>query len=215
MSLKEEQWRKVINIIRKLDEANCLEHVMLIGSWADFFYSVSGLLPEYESRIRTLDLDFLVHNIRKPAKKENITEIFKELGFIVESDRVTGVTKLLEHETGFEVEFLVQQLGSGKEQYMKTNLGITAQALRHINILANNKREIDYLGVKILVPEPEAFVLHKMIINSEREPLKAEKDRDSITNMFKYLDKEKYAKIYERLSKKEKQIVESFTEKYL
>lgn len=213
MSIREDQWRKVIAVMRKLDEVGCLEHVMLVGSWADYLYSASGVLPDYESRIRTLDLDFLIHNIRRPAEKKNAIELFEELGFIVESDRMTNVTKLLDPETGFEVEFLVQQMGSGTEQYMKTNLGVTAQALRHFNILVNNKMTIDYLGMKILVPKPEAFAIHKMVINSDRRPAKALKDQEAIKNMYPYLDKEIVAEIREGLSKKDKKLVDAFIEK--
>lgn len=210
MAIKEEQWRKVIEIMRKLDDAGCLEHVMLIGSWADYLYSASGLLPDYESRIRTLDLDFLVHNIRKPTEKKNAVELLKELGFIVQIDRITNVTKLLEPETGFEVEFLSQQLGSGEERYMKTNLGVTAQALRHLNILASNKMEVEYLGLKVLIPKPEAFALHKMIINPERKPEKAQKDKEAIINMYPFLDKDVFNEIKSTLSKKELKTVETF-----
>lgn len=210
MSIREDQWRKVIAVMRKLDEASCLEHVMLVGSWADYLYSASGVLTDYESRIRTLDLDFLIHNIRRPAEKKNAIELFKELGFIVENDCVTQVTKLLDPETGFEVEFLVQQLGSGTEQYMKTNLGVTAQALRHFNILVNNKMTIEYIGMKILVPKPEAFAIHKMIINSDRRPDKALKDQEAIKNMYPYLNKVIVEEIKKSLSKKEKKLVDDF-----
>lgn len=210
MSIREDQWRKVIAVMRKLDEAGCLEHVMLVGSWADYLYSASGILPDYESRIRTLDLDFLIHNIRRPTEKKNAIELFKELGFVVESDCMTQVTKLLDPETGFEVEFLVQQLGSGTEQYMKTNLGVTAQALRHFNILVNNKMTIEYLGMKILVPKPEAFAIHKMVINSDRRPDKALKDQEAIQNMYPYLNKEMMEEIREGLTKKEKKLVDEF-----
>ena len=210
MSIREDQWRKVIAVMRKLDEAGCLEHVMLVGSWADYLYSASGILPDYESRIRTLDLDFLIHNIRRPTEKKNSIELFKELGFVVESDCMTQVTKLLDPETGFEVEFLVQQLGSGTEQYMKTNLGVTAQALRHFNILVNNKMTIEYLGMKILVPKPEAFAIHKMVINSDRRPDKALKDQEAIQNMYPYLNKEMMEEIREGLTKKDKKLVDEF-----
>lgn len=215
MSIREDQWRKVIAVMRKLNEAGCLEHVMLIGSWADYLYSASGVLPDYESRIRTLDLDFLIYNIRRPTEKKNAIELLNDLGFIVESDCVTQVTKLLDPETGFEVEFLVQQLGSGTEQYMKTNLGVTAQALRHFNILVSNKMTIEYLGMKILVPKPEAFAIHKMVINSDRRPDKALKDREAIKNMLPYLNKAIVEEIREGLSKKDKKKVDDYFALYL
>lgn len=212
MAIQEEQWRRVLEILNKLDEEGCLEYVMLIGSWADYLYSVAGVLPDYESRIRTLDLDFLVYNIRRPREKKDAVVVFKELGFIVEKDRVTDVTKLLDPANGFEVEFLVQQMGSGVERYMRTNLGVTAQALRHFNILANNKMKVHYLGKDIVVPCPEAFILNKMIINSERSDYKAEKDIVAINNMYPHIDKNKFNELKESLTKKEKTLVNTYME---
>ena len=215
MSAKEEQWRKVIDVLRKLDEAGYLEHMMLVGSWADYLYSASGCLPDYESRIRTLDLDFLIYNIRKPNPPQNAISIFKEMGFIVENDRITGVTKLLDPSTGFEVEFLAQLLGSGTERYLKTNLGITAQGLREFSILANNSMTISYLGMNILVPKPEAFLLNKMVINDERDAIKAEKDREAIINMYPHIDVEEFERIREELPKKYKERAQKFIDRHI
>lgn len=215
MPVKEEQWRKVVEVLMKLDEAGCLEHMMLVGSWADFLYSASGYLPDYESRIRTLDLDFLVYNIRKPNPPKNVITTFKEMGFIVERDRMTGVTKLLDPSTGFEIEFLAQLLGSGTERYIKTNLGVTAQGLREFRILSNNRIELSYLGMNILVPKPEAFLINKMVINHGRSEAKAEKDREAIINMYPYIDADEFQRIKESLSKKEYKLVVEFEELYL
>jgi len=215
MAIQEEQWRHVLEILNNLDKAGCLEHVMLIGSWADYLYSVAGVLPDYESRIRTLDLDFLIFNIRKPKEKKDAVAVFRELGFLVEKDRITGVTKLLDPQNGFEVEFLVQQMGSGIERYMGTNLGVTAQALRHFNILVNNRIKVEYFGREILVPCPEAFILNKMIINTERSDYKAEKDRVAINNMYPHIDKEKFNQLKGRLSKKERALVDSYIEEMI
>ncbi|MBR2674481.1 MAG: hypothetical protein IKE52_03375 [Mogibacterium sp.] len=215
MSIRENQWRKVVEILQKLEETGCLEHMMLIGSWADYLYSASGFLPDYESRIRTLDLDFLICNARKPNPPKDASALFKELGFIVETDRITGVTKLFDTATGFEVEFLIQMLGSGTERYMKTNLGVTAQAMREFSILANNRIEISYLGMKVSVPKPEAYIINKMVINDERSEFKADKDRSTILNMYHHIDKEEFERIREGLTKKYKSRVQEFMDEFI
>ena len=74
---------------------------------------------------------------------------------------------------------------------------------------------ISYLGISVLVPSPEAFALHKMIINEDRREDKAVKDREAIINMYPYLDKEKLNSIYETLSKNEKTKINIFLNQYI
>ncbi len=76
-----------------LDETGCLEHVMLIGSWAEYAHWRAGLLGGFLPNIRTLDMDFLVRNMRKPIPKAHLVTAARDNGYLVESDRLTGVTK--------------------------------------------------------------------------------------------------------------------------
>lgn len=41
-------------------------------------------------------------------------------------------------EDELEIEFLIEQMGSGIESVIRTNLGVNAQALRHMGILFLN-----------------------------------------------------------------------------
>jgi hypothetical protein len=61
----------------------------------------------------------------------------------------------------------------------------------------------------ITVPIPEAYLLHKIIINSERK-IKAEKDLNAILNLLKHIDMAKCKEILLTLTKKEKNIVRTF-----
>ena len=65
----------------------------------------------------------------------------------------------------------------------------------------------------VTVPIPEAYTIHKMIINSERGK-KAEKDAHAVENMLPLLDEEKLNKIFSSLSKKEEARVRTFAETY-
>ena len=96
---------------------------------------------------------------------------------------------------------------------MKTNLGVTAQALRHMGVIINNTVITKNIDFDITVPLPEAYVVHKMIINKERKN-KQEKDAEAIRTLWNYLDKEKLNSIFLSLSKKELREVDNFIETY-
>ena len=123
---------------------------------------------------------------------------------------MNGTTKLLDI-TGLEVEFLIGKMGAGKEPALKTNIGVTAQALWHMDVISKNTIEVRCFNHIVTVPVPEAYVIHKMIINSERGK-KAEKDAHAVENMLPLLDEEKLTKMFGSLSKKEKARVRTFAE---
>ncbi|MDO4486886.1 MAG: hypothetical protein Q4C46_09890 [Bacillota bacterium] len=59
----------------------------------------------------------------------------------MESDVLTGVTKIYD-KAGLEIEFLIGKKGAGVEQALKTNLGVTAQTLRHMEVIIRNTIEV-------------------------------------------------------------------------
>ena len=88
-------------------------------------------------------------------------------------------------------------------------MGVTAQALRHLDILSGNTVSLECLGHIVTVPTPEAYVVHKMVINEERGA-KAEKDAAAIEHLIAFLDSEKLKAVLRGLSKKERARVETF-----
>lgn len=66
--MTEGQFQGFWQLLQLLDEAGALPHVLVIGSWAEYLYAHSGLLPGFDANLRTLDIDFLVRNQRKPAR---------------------------------------------------------------------------------------------------------------------------------------------------
>jgi hypothetical protein len=128
-----------------------------------------------------------------------------ELGYTIDEDRISGTTKI--YTPGFmEIEFLVTQRGSGIKSVLSTNLGVNAQAIRNLNILKDNCILVQVFDFNISVPLPEAYVIHKAIINKERL-IKAEKDRDSIKNLLPYINKDTVLRIFEGLTKKQKKAI--------
>lgn len=205
MDNQQKAFERVLTLI---DEANCQEHVILIGSWAEFVYREAGLLPGFAPNIRTLDVDFLVKNLRRPNPPTSLVSLAKDKGFFVESDRLDGTTKILD-STGLEVEFLIGKRGAGLEPTLKTNVGVVAQALRHMEILSASTIEAPCLGHFVTVPIPEAYVVHKMVINPQRKS-KSEKDINAVRGLWPYLDGEKLHAVTAKLSKKELAQVTAF-----
>ena len=119
------QERELVRFLRLLDGLGCLRHVMLIGSWAELLYERAGLLKGFEPSIKTMDIDFLVRNMRRPVPEVQVAAEARGQGYLVESDRITDVTKLYSTE-GLEIEFLIGKVGAGLEASLRTNLGVTA-----------------------------------------------------------------------------------------
>lgn len=195
-----------------LDQAKCLKSILAIGSWAEHIYRETGMLKGYEANMRTLDADFLVKNLHLPRTPVDLPKIAKENGYLYQEDYMTGGSRMI-GEDGFEIEFLIAQRGSGSRKLPKTNLGIYAQELTHLDVLLRFSTDVIYHGFAVSVPEPEAYVLHKIIINQGRG-VKAAKDRDSIARLYPCVNQDRYRKIFETLSRKEQITVQNFQEQY-
>ena len=197
-----------LKFLKLLNDNDIIEDVILVGSWAEFLYFKNGILPaENADEFKTLDIDFLLENLRKPTPPKNLLALAKSEGYLIESDILTGTTKLLGER--LQIEFLISKKGAGFENTLKTNLGVTAQALRHLEMLLEYPVTTKYLCYDVTIPLPEAYVVHKMIINPERGS-KSRKDIRAIENLIPYLDIEKITEITQKLHKKDLRRVEQF-----
>lgn len=190
--------------IRLLSDNDLLKHVIVIGSWAEYVYAQAGVLPGFTANFRTLDIDLLIRNLRRPPKKVSLTELAKEAGYIIDNDIMDGTTRIYTPDL-MEIEFLINQQGSGEESVMRTNLGVNAQALRHLHIVRDNTITANLFGYGITVPEPEAYVLHKLVIN-DRRGNKAEKDAHALRTLMPYISKDRFEELRNQLTKKEQQL---------
>jgi len=196
--------------IKLLHDNDLLQHVELIGSWCEYLYAQSGTLKGFDANIRTLDIDFLVKNMRRPTKKVSLSAIASQSGYTIDKDVLTGTTKIYTPDL-MEIEFLIEQKGAAKEPILDTNIGVSAQALHHVSILKTYSMQIDMFGMSITVPTPESYTIHKIIINGQRGN-KTEKDLRAIENILPYLDTEQMGVIIASLTKREKKIVEKYLE---
>ena len=70
--MKDANYQGFWRLLGLMHDAGALPHVLIIGSWAEYLYAQSGLLPGYVANLRTLDIDFLIRNQRKPRTMVNL-----------------------------------------------------------------------------------------------------------------------------------------------
>lgn len=205
----ENRYGEFWEFVEMLDSNDLLQDVIIIGSWAEHIYQRANILSGFTASLRTLDIDILLRNKNHPRDVKNLPAIARAAGYTTQIDYLTGATKLFTKNNQLEVEFLIEQYGDGSESVIKTNLGVGAQALRHMGCLKANIIEAVIDKYCIRVPSPEAYVIHKAIINSQRGK-KAEKDRESIFRLLPFLNANELARICNTLTKKERRAATEF-----
>lgn len=207
-----EQQKEFLHFMKILSDNGLLTHIVICGSWSEFIYAQSGMLPDFNITLRTLDADFLVKNLRRPTTPVSLIPIVKERGYTFDVDVMSGTTKIFS-PNGLEIEFLIAQMGSGETPILRTNLGVNAQALRHLDVLTKYAVETDFLSMKVQVPMPEAYAIHKMIINEDRNEAKKEKDANAVVNIFPYLSNDKCLEVFNKLTRRQKNRVKEFLDR--
>ena len=222
--MTENQKQKFWEVIDSFEKNELLEHLMLIGSWAELIYQDGNVLDGFKATSRTFDLDFLIKSRYKQFNPpKDIPKILKEQGFDLEHRYPDDYWKFdyYEDSIALYVEFLVPEIGRGAvgpvecEQY-----SLKATALRHLDILSTHAITVNTNGYDIIVPAPAAYVLQKMIINEERKPDKRTKDQRAIDNILSYIHEsseltEELKRTYESLTKKQKKKINQYCEIHL
>ena len=176
------------DLIKLLNESNVLPHVVLVGSWAEYIYEKSNVLDGYISRMKTMDVDFLMANIRKPTVQTDLILALRENGYRIDQS-LQGYSII--QKDYLEVEFLVCEKGAGKsEPYVLSNLGgIKATGLRFMDLLVENSMQINTEGLNVKIPTPAVYAIHKILINSRRSEKKQGKDIIAVMNVLQYIRK--------------------------
>ena len=186
--MQNKQYDVCLSVLRRLETAGVLRHVVLVGSWCmvlyrEYFRGVGEL-----SAVRTRDMDFLVPVTGKMDPKVDVPTLLKDLGFIVGFRGDQGAM-MLEHPE-LMIEFLVAEHGRGSEKlkYLP-ELGMNAQPLRFMDIAASKTVLLHFGDVAVTVPHPAAFVLHKLlVVPRRREAEKKEKDLASALAVLELLE---------------------------
>ena len=185
--MEKNQYNLCIEILKRMNNANVLKDILVIGSWCIPFYSEYFSGVKYLPSIKTRDIDFLVPMPSKIKATVDIPDLLKDLGFVIGYKGSKGYIKL-EHPD-LVIEFLVPEKGRGMDKpYSLPQLGLNAQALRFLNLLAENTILVKIHDIPVMLPHPANFALHKLIIFQRRKnPEKIQKDKEAAVNILKAL----------------------------
>jgi len=203
---------KVITDILKVFANNNLfeEGVELIGSWCFQLYQKH--LGAESFPLRTQDIDFLIPNPFRGKDHADFIQQLEDLGFNRNFKR-DGTIYLWNAE--LKIEFITPEKGRGVDSSIKIKkLGINAIPLRFVTLLLDNPIIIVDDGIKILVPNPVNFCLHKLIVASRRPEIeKSLKDLQQAICTSTIVNKEELLKLFNSLPKKWKAAIMQMLEK--
>lgn len=177
-----------ISVLKELDKNGVLQELILIGSWCHIFYREYFDGTPQIPLIRTLDIDLLIPNPFESKNRSNVSQILENLDFISVRDYPSGRIKYVHPD--LELEFLTPELGRGKgnKPYEFPGLHTNAQGLRFLNLLQSHTITVKLNDLRVNVPEPAAYVLHKFIIcNRRTNPDKAIRDIRSAREIGEFL----------------------------
>ncbi|MDP2927659.1 MAG: GSU2403 family nucleotidyltransferase fold protein [Candidatus Omnitrophota bacterium] len=174
--MESSQYKLCVEVLKRLDSSGILKHLVLVGSWCVPFYKEYFSDVEYVTSITTRDLDLFVPLPLVIKNKIDIEKLLDGLGFVIDFKGSDGYIQLYHPE--LILEFLVTEKGAGlNKPYKLGQLGINAQPLRLLNLLTAKLINIVVEDIRINLPHPALFALHKLIV-SERRPKKDKKIKD-------------------------------------
>ena len=185
--MEKSQYDLCIEVLRRLDKVGVLKDIVLVGSWCTLFYKEFFGRKNYTTSLITRDIDLLIPLPRDIKVKADVAALLKDLGFIVGFTGSQGYIRL-EHPQ-LIVEFLVPEKGSGSDKpYSLPQLGLNAQSLRFMEFLSLNTITSNAGPVKITLPHPANFALHKLLVMTRRhDQAKEEKDKAAAIKIFNAL----------------------------
>jgi hypothetical protein len=177
--VEKSQYELCAEVLRRLDRAGILKHLVLVGSWCTVLYREYFSSRTYAPALRTRDIDLLVPKPWTLDSQVDVADLLEDLGFVVGFTGSQGYIRL-EHPQ-LIVEFLVPEKGKASDKpYPLPKLGLNAQALRFLDFLAQNTIMIRLQGTAVTLPHPANFGLHKLLVLSRRAtPEKQAKDKEA------------------------------------
>jgi hypothetical protein len=170
-----------------------LPHIVIVGGWAHRLHRFHPLAMTQEYQpLRTRDVD-LAFSPRAPLAGD-LKKALTRAGFNEElsGESTPPVTHYIlgDEELGFYAEFLTVLQGDGLRRDGQRDLtmakaGITAQKLRHLDLLLIAPWKINIVPengvpvgqpVDILVPNPVSFMVQKFLIHGQRYAHKKAQD---------------------------------------
>jgi hypothetical protein len=170
-----------------------LTHLVVVGGWAHRLHRFHPLATTQEYQpLRTRDVDLAFSP--NASLEGDLRDALKQAGFEEElsGENTPPVTHyyLGAEDAGFYAEFLTVKQGSGLKRDGKPDVtvskaGITAQKLRHLELLLANPWNV-HVGpdnkvpiereVGLVIPNPVSFIVQKLVIHKHRDVGKRAQD---------------------------------------
>jgi hypothetical protein len=201
----------IVRIFKVFNDNNLFnEGVELIGSWCFQLYQTH--LGAKKFPLKTQDIDFLIPNPYRGKEHTDLINQLEKLGFKVDFKR-DGSLYLWNAE--LKIEFITPEKGRGVDNAIKVKeLGFNAIPLRFVILLLDKPITIQEKGIKILVPNPVNFCLHKLIVASIRkEEEKILKDLQQAICTSVIIDSKETQKLFVSLPKKWRKVTIKMLEK--
>lgn len=157
-----DQLRKILKVFERHKLWD--EGAQLIGSWCFYFYQRHYKLENYP--LKTQDVDFLLPYPYRGRGSVDLVRELEDLGFYSDF-HPNGSIFLSSAE--LRIDFIVPERGAGFTRAPELKqLKLRAQPLRFMDMLFDHPISIDENGVRLKLPAPEAFCLHKALIAGRR-----------------------------------------------
>lgn len=174
------------------------EGVELIGSWCFHLYQRHLGVKAYP--LRTQDIDFLLPYPYRGRVQVDLIKELEALGFRHDF-RPDGSIFLWNAE--LRIEFMIPERGRGMEKAPTIKpLGVRAMPLRFVGLLLRYPISVNESGVQVLLPDPAAFCLHKLLIATRRKrPASRLKDFEQALHVVPIVKPATLRRIYLELPK--------------
>lgn len=207
------QFAEFKRIIKIIHENNLVDQIILIGSWAYYLYCNKMFSQKVNiASLRTTDIDFFIPRHTKFRRKINLIDVLEVHGYEHIQSK-SGADRFLSIDFG--IEFLTEEVGRGSHKaYHVKDLDLHTIQIRYMNLLREGFVYINVdSNIKIKIPNPENFALHKLLISTQRlKEAKAIKDREQGITLLDLLIQNKLfhkaRNLYATLHKKWKQKVD-------
>jgi len=162
-----------------------LEEVVLCGGWVPFVYREYVVDKKPNPPLRTKDIDLATGEEIAVKKNKSIDRILEDAGFkpvqidtefhmsgFGKSRKSPPLVKFEYEGKGMEIEvgFLTDLQGRGDIGIKRVQRGVTAEALRYINIILDNYKVIEIsdkmndgrgISLKVNIPSTAAYIFQK------------------------------------------------------
>lgn len=179
----DERFKALAGVLKEFQSAGILKDLILVGNWCFYFYHLEFQVPIPD--LKADEVDFQIPAPKEATADSQMTPLMKRMGFAPTLNRSNDF--IVYDHPDLRVEFLASELGRNFDHAREIRrLNIKAEALRHLNILAEHPRTIAYDGMEIRVPQPAIFALHKLIVCGR--PPKKEKEKKELEAAFALFD---------------------------